>query len=61
MTDDPKQDEAHNRSPGTPPNDEPAEAQPGEAVDGGRKPPPADLEQDPAYNPEGPLKGIKGG
>jgi hypothetical protein len=29
--------------------------------DGGRKPPPDDLAKDPAYNPEGPLKGIKGG
>jgi hypothetical protein len=30
-------------------------------ADEGRKPPPEDLEKDPAYNPEGPLKGIKGG
>jgi len=29
--------------------------------DGGRKPPPDDLENDPAYEPKGPLKEIKGG
>jgi hypothetical protein len=27
----------------------------------GRKPPPDDLEKDPAYEPDEPLKGIKGG
>ena len=32
-----------------------------EGEDEGRNPPPDDLEQDPAYSPEGPEKGIKGG
>ena len=31
------------------------------AEDEGRKPPPDDLESDPAYNPDGPLEDYKGG
>jgi hypothetical protein len=29
--------------------------------EGGRKPPPDDLSEDPAHEPDGPLKDIKGG
>lgn len=32
-----------------------------ERGEGGRKPPPEDLQDDPAYEPDEPLKGIKGG
>jgi DnaJ-class molecular chaperone len=30
-------------------------------IEDGRTPPPEDIEKDPAYEPEGPLKGFKGG
>jgi RecJ-like exonuclease len=30
-------------------------------IEDGRAPPPEDIENDPAYEPEGPLKGFKGG
>jgi hypothetical protein len=34
---------------------------PEETEDEGRKPPPDDLSEDPAYEPDDPMKGIKGG
>jgi len=40
---------------------DPESENPGETTDEGRNPPPDDLTQDPAYSPEGPEKGIKGG
>ncbi len=30
-------------------------------IEDGRVPPPENIENDPAYEPEGPLKGFKGG